>query len=285
MTSTSVIKRRSANFQSPKRLKLRPALIALGVAVDGEIQREHITSAHRIFRQARGQSRQINDCWNVIKRHICRVCDGVKISTKAEVCSLACRVKERTRQGFAPVARRLAVAAALLLCTSLASAQSLKVLPQLPQQLSAPAPLPSFAVRLLWQPATNGASAYKIYWGTNVTAKGPTFYNSTKVSAKETNATVSVERAGLDYYFQLAYVSSNNVETLAPDWVTNYVLPVLDITTFSHVVRVDAPNPTNRWQVSTDLVNWATVATVITNRGARLQLIRTNTGKEFIRLK
>jgi len=284
MNSASMIKRPRANFQSPKRLKLRTALMALGIAVEGEITRDHIGTAHRIFRKARGESRQINDCWNVIKRHICRVCDGVKISTNTEVCSIVCRVTERTREGFAPVAKQI-LAVALFLCASVGSGQTLTALPQLPQALTAPAPLPKFNVRLLWKPATNGASAYRLYWGTNVTGKGPTFYASLKFDTKTTNATVSVERAGLEYYFQLAYVSSNNVETLAPDWLTNYVLPILDITTFSHVVRVDAPNLTNRWQVSTDLVNWTTVATVVTNRGARLQLIRTNAGGEFVRLK
>lgn len=74
----------------PKGNSLSRFLRAMGVLVEGMPTREHVSMAHRKFRHARGESVEVNNLWNSIKRHICPVCDGVKLSARDASCSTVC---------------------------------------------------------------------------------------------------------------------------------------------------------------------------------------------------
>jgi len=81
----------------PKGRSLTRFLAAIGVTVTDAPTREHIERAHRIFRHARGQSVEVNNLWNFIKRHVCPVCDGVKLRAQSATCSVICGMSPRRK--------------------------------------------------------------------------------------------------------------------------------------------------------------------------------------------
>ena len=97
MTSSLPIKSRGvkAKFKSFKSRTLATYLRAIGVSVSGIVKPEHIASAHRLFRAARGESVEVNNLWNIIKKHVCPVCDGVKLRAHTLTCSSVCGWKSR----------------------------------------------------------------------------------------------------------------------------------------------------------------------------------------------
>lgn len=123
---------RKKNFRvintSRRRPRLSDDLRALGVTVEGLPTRDHIRIAHRIFRAARGASVEVNVLWNRIKRHICPICDGVKLGASYETCSYICK-------------RAVRSAAVMLLllagCVSTSTNQSQKHQPPAPPSLIA----------------------------------------------------------------------------------------------------------------------------------------------------
>ena len=143
----------------PKGRSLTRFLAAMGVTVTDAPKREHIEQAHRIFRHARGQSVEVNNLWNFIKRHVCPVCDGVKLRAKSATCSVIC--------GMSP--RRKLMTLLCVLCVSVANAQR-GTLTAVSTQPSAKVGTLSLVIPPFKQPAfewTNpvGASNVTVSWG------------------------------------------------------------------------------------------------------------------------
>lgn len=85
----------------PKARTLSALLTAIGVGVSiGNMPTlEHAAQAHRIFRGAKGQNIEVNNLWNIIKKHTCPVCGGLKLRAKSGTCSIICGMNGReTRQ-------------------------------------------------------------------------------------------------------------------------------------------------------------------------------------------
>ena len=90
-------RRKTSFYGRPKQRGLRWHLAAIGVEASGELTRDHIHRAQRIFRGARGQ-REVNDLWNVIKRYVCAGCENIKWRPTAHFCSIACLRKNTQRK-------------------------------------------------------------------------------------------------------------------------------------------------------------------------------------------
>ena len=92
MTSLIIYQRKPNSYRFPKRKRLKDYLEAIGVTTGGDITRDHIRQAHRIFRGARG-AREVNDLWTFIKRFVCPRCDGIKWRPKGVYCGSWCSQK------------------------------------------------------------------------------------------------------------------------------------------------------------------------------------------------
>lgn len=81
----------------PKARTLSALLTAIGVGVSlGNLPTlERVAQAHRIFRGTKGQNIEVNNLWNIIKKHTCPVCGGLKLRAKSGTCSIICGMNGR----------------------------------------------------------------------------------------------------------------------------------------------------------------------------------------------
>lgn len=170
----------------------------------------------------------------------------------------------------------------VLLAVGSCSAQSLSIVPQAFASAAAPAPFDGSKgkITLTWDASPSpDVDRYRIYFGTNAAMLN----NSTQVG-RVTNVTIKGLVECVNYYFAASSVSSNGVESVFSNMVTNFVQPIMEGSTavWRWQVRL-LPSRTNIIQASTNLLAWTSFLT--NTLGGVVSWQRTNTAQEFYRVK
>ena len=204
--TTLAIRRTAATGKVRRSWSLSDHLRALGIAVDGLPTRDHIRTAHKIFRAAKGASVEINVIWTKIKKHICPACDGVKFHANQATCCARGRRKA------------VAIAAACVVACASFAAQPRPL--ALPVSTNKPASA-SFA----WDnPGDATIAGYKLYWGVRTGV-----YTNAIDTGRATSATITNLNARARYYVAATSYNTSRVESVFskevtwPAYFTNYV--------------------------------------------------------------